>query len=113
MVIGIAGLINEMIDYAVEKQSVVDALAAQQLYSGHSFGRQLRPHRDHNSPLAGIDYQGCLRVERTPDRSRGRGGHEGGAQETQDPTGWRAAARPTNGEVDPRFHRRGAFRYIR
>jgi hypothetical protein len=73
MVVGIAGLIDEMIEHAVEQQPVIHMLPRQQFDARDRIRCEVGAHFDDQPALAGIDHQSRLRIEIAP----GRGGERG------------------------------------
>ena len=61
MVVGVAGLIDVMIDHAVEQQAVIDMLPGEQFYTRNRLRGEVRAHFYDDTAVRGFDDEGAQR----------------------------------------------------
>ncbi len=80
VIVGIAGLVDEIFDHPVEQEAVIEALPGQQLHPGHGERREVGAHLHHDAAFGGVDDQGVVRIQRPPLRRRAQAHHPKGGQ---------------------------------
>jgi hypothetical protein len=78
LVIGVAGLVDVVVDDAVEQEAIVEVFVGEEFDAGDSEGREIGAHFDDDAAFGGVDDEGVGRVERPPIGGGGGGrGREG------------------------------------